>query len=118
MRIKPKTQADHPAEYEIVDPNYLQWKRLANKDVWVEFASEHWDYLIQTIVPEGRVTCRLYVYWPESDDLYASRRCVDLEHAQFIAKAFEINAIRNTKRGTDWRGAPWPPKPGTTNEIE
>lgn len=36
----------------------------------------------------------------------AVRECVDEEHAQFIAEAFEIERKRDLLRGETWRGKP------------
>lgn len=34
----------------------------------------------------------------------AIRPCVDMDHAEAIAEAFEREAIRNAERGDNWRG--------------
>ena len=87
--------------FDIILADHLCWKQT-DSGSWIEIDSDHYDY----VVDKDFV---LYVYWLNSDNLYASRQCVDLSHAQFIAKAFEIMAERNTRRGKDWMGKIWPP---------
>jgi hypothetical protein len=89
--------------FDIILAEHLKWKQENDSGVWFEIDSKHYDFIID-------VNNVLYIYWLNSDDLHATRQCVDVSHAQFIAKAFEITAERNTRRGTDWRGYPWPPK--------
>lgn len=80
--------------------DHLEWKML-DDGTMVEINSEQYDFVIDT-------NDVLWVYVLGGDDVVAQRNCVDLDHAQFIAKAFEIVSIRNTKRGCDWHGRPWP----------
>lgn len=85
---------------EIITAEHLSWK-LSESGVLVEVASEEYDYVIDT-------KDVLWVYELDGDTLVAQRNCSDLDHAKAIAGAFEIVGIRNTRRGCDWWGRPWP----------
>ena len=90
------------ATFDIILADHLEWKQTESGS-WIELYSDHFDF----VVDKDFV---LYIYVLDTDYLYATRQCVDLSHAQFIAKAFEILAERNTRRGEDWMGRQWPPK--------
>lgn len=78
---------------------YLEWK-IIDGGVMIEINSEQYDFVIDT-------SDMLFVYRLDSDELLAKRQCADIDHAQFIAKAFEIVSVRNHQRGCDWWGKPW-----------
>lgn len=84
----------------IIAAEHLSWK-LSESGVLVEVASEEYDYVIDT-------SDVLWVYELDGDTVVAQRNCSGLEHAKAIAGAFEIEGIRNTQRGCDWWGRPWP----------
>lgn len=85
---------------DIITAEHLSWQQ-SDSGSWVEVSSEEYDYVIDT-------NDVLWVYELDGDTLVAQRKCVDLAHAKAIAGAFEIESIRNTKRGHDWWGKPWP----------
>lgn len=85
---------------ENIDADHLLW-RQSDGGPWVEVASEQYDYVIDA----NNV---LWVYKLDGDDLVAQRKCSDIDHAMAIAGAFEIESIRNAKRGHDWMNRPWP----------
>jgi hypothetical protein len=84
----------------------LEWvDSEVSEGTLMEINSEH---LVMYIEPQGdladKYPWRLGVY--KNSKLIGERECVDLAHAEHLAEAFEITAIRDHKRGCTWHGKP------------